>query len=258
VTTVNEKIQDHDSKPVDDVQTSNENLLIEADDDHDEDTPIANDSVPAKSNSILMESTNENVVDSFKDTSECMQTENDKNAGTLLDDDVKMTNKNAQADDDESSEATESDKCEIEEEVVTQNKDLTLENSKSKEEVSDYEESTIDNAQTASGKKKSGKDKKSPVTKQRDGIKSPATPKQKQSVEVADKTPAKEIQSIPPKNVRPISLVAIPSFYEQDQKRIKLIHSHLLSLSIQSFAQKKMEDCLVQYNNGRSIYLESG
>jgi hypothetical protein len=59
----------------------------------------------------------------------------------------------------------------------------------------------------------------------------------------------------PLKAVRPISFVAIPSFYDQDLKRIRLIHEHLMTSSLLLHADKKLEECMKNYNNGMCILL---
>ena len=52
------------------------------------------------------------------------------------------------------------------------------------------------------------------------------------------------------KIVRPISLIPVPSFYEQDMKRIKLVHAELMSSSMQDFARRRTQEVVAEYNKG--------
>ena len=52
---------------------------------------------------------------------------------------------------------------------------------------------------------------------------------------------------------RPISLVAVPSFYDQDFRRIKNIHSDLISSSLQEHTRAKLESSITDYNQGKMI-----
>jgi hypothetical protein len=57
---------------------------------------------------------------------------------------------------------------------------------------------------------------------------------------------------IVPKRNRPISLVPVPSFYEQDLKRIKLVHAELMAASIQDHARRRLEEVTRDYNGGKT------
>lgn len=52
-------------------------------------------------------------------------------------------------------------------------------------------------------------------------------------------------------DIKPISLVAIPSFYEQDLQRIRLVHADLMTKSIQSRANRQLDEATQSYNTGR-------
>jgi hypothetical protein len=52
------------------------------------------------------------------------------------------------------------------------------------------------------------------------------------------------------KIVRPISLVPVPSFYEQDWKRIKLIQFDLMTNSMKVFGRRRTNESTTDYNNG--------
>ena len=54
---------------------------------------------------------------------------------------------------------------------------------------------------------------------------------------------------------RPILLLPTPSFYDQDLKRIKLIHAELMSTSIREHARKRMEEVTLDYNTGKVLPL---
>jgi hypothetical protein len=57
-------------------------------------------------------------------------------------------------------------------------------------------------------------------------------------------------ENLEPKIVRPISLAAIPSFYEQDLKRIKLVQAELMSSSLRVHAMKRLEETTREFNQG--------
>jgi hypothetical protein len=57
-----------------------------------------------------------------------------------------------------------------------------------------------------------------------------------------------------PKKTRPISLVAIPSFYEQDLKRIRLVQAELLSSSMRDKAIQRLEDATRDFNQCKYSY----
>jgi hypothetical protein len=50
------------------------------------------------------------------------------------------------------------------------------------------------------------------------------------------------------KPTKPISLVAVPSFYEQDIKRLHLIHADLMASSIHEHARRRVSEATVEYN----------
>lgn len=53
------------------------------------------------------------------------------------------------------------------------------------------------------------------------------------------------------KVVRPISFMATPSFYEQDLKRIKLVHADLMSSSMRDYAVHRLEEATEEFNQGK-------
>jgi hypothetical protein len=55
------------------------------------------------------------------------------------------------------------------------------------------------------------------------------------------------------KKVKPISLAAVPSFYEQDFKRIKQIHNELIAASILEQSRRRVEEVTKAYNHGTHI-----
>jgi hypothetical protein len=52
-----------------------------------------------------------------------------------------------------------------------------------------------------------------------------------------------------PIRVKPMSLVPIPSFHEQDSKRIRLIHADLLATSIHEHARRRLAEATNEYNH---------
>lgn len=58
------------------------------------------------------------------------------------------------------------------------------------------------------------------------------------------------------KEVRPMSLAAIPSFYNQDMKRLRLIHLDLVKQSIDHLSRAKLTRTIEKYNEGKHIFDE--
>jgi hypothetical protein len=50
------------------------------------------------------------------------------------------------------------------------------------------------------------------------------------------------------KPVKPISLAAVPSFHEQDHRRLRMIHAHLMASSIHEHARRRIADVTMEYN----------
>jgi hypothetical protein len=71
--------------------------------------------------------------------------------------------------------------------------------------------------------------------------------------EEADKQDAEE-QAHAAKIVRPISLAPVPSFFDQDLRRIRNVQSDLLTVSVFSMAQQKLEEVVNEYNRGRHTH----
>ena len=74
-------------------------------------------------------------------------------------------------------------------------------------------------------------------------------PRKKKDEEAKDETP-EETPKEEPKRIRPMSLAAIPSFYEQDLNRIRAVHGDLLSSSILEHAHQQMAESTNEYNTG--------
>jgi len=55
-------------------------------------------------------------------------------------------------------------------------------------------------------------------------------------------------ESASAKPVKPISLVAVPSFYEQDERRLRLIHAELMVTSMHDHARLKVGEATTEYN----------
>jgi hypothetical protein len=53
------------------------------------------------------------------------------------------------------------------------------------------------------------------------------------------------------KRINPISLAPVPSFYDQDLKRIRLIHGDMVSASIQFHNRERLEEVIREYNKGK-------
>jgi hypothetical protein len=64
----------------------------------------------------------------------------------------------------------------------------------------------------------------------------------------AAKAPAAAAAAL--RKVKPISLAAVPSFHDQDLKRIKLIHQELVLASAHETARRRMEEVTHAYNAG--------
>lgn len=59
-----------------------------------------------------------------------------------------------------------------------------------------------------------------------------------------------------PKRVRPMSLAAIPSFYDQDMARVRMIHGDLLGTSMLEHARKRLSEVTREYNNCKSMLFQ--
>jgi hypothetical protein len=55
------------------------------------------------------------------------------------------------------------------------------------------------------------------------------------------------------KIVKPISLAAVPSFYDQDLERIKWVHAELMSTSIRDHARQRIHEVTKEYNNALRV-----
>jgi len=58
----------------------------------------------------------------------------------------------------------------------------------------------------------------------------------------------KKEEPLPPKIIKPMSLLPLPSFYEQDMKRIRLVHADLMATSIHEHARRRIAECTNDYN----------
>jgi hypothetical protein len=59
------------------------------------------------------------------------------------------------------------------------------------------------------------------------------------------------------KEIKPMSLKAIPSFHEQDMRRVRQIHADLVVSSIFESARQRLMDATREYNNCKNIYDEN-
>jgi len=57
------------------------------------------------------------------------------------------------------------------------------------------------------------------------------------------------------KRMKPISLAAVPTFYEQDLKRTKIVHSELMAASMHDRARSRLHDVTRAYNAGMELVL---
>lgn len=73
-------------------------------------------------------------------------------------------------------------------------------------------------------------------------------PRKKKEEEKEEEQPEEPIEQ--PKRKKPMSLVAVPSFYEQDLLRIRAVHGDLLSTSILDHARRQLADTTNEYNAG--------
>jgi hypothetical protein len=70
------------------------------------------------------------------------------------------------------------------------------------------------------------------------------------------KSPEKRKEAI--KQIRPVSLAAVPSFHDQDMKRLRSIHFDLVKQSIDQLARAKLAKSTEKYNNGKRITYRYG
>lgn len=88
------------------------------------------------------------------------------------------------------------------------------------------------------------------------GGKTPLVPKLKTKSEEEEekKEEEEEKQEEPIKRIRPMSLAPVPSFHEQDMKRICMIHADLMGASMHEHARKRLQDVTKEYNNSKGSF----
>jgi hypothetical protein len=70
------------------------------------------------------------------------------------------------------------------------------------------------------------------------------------------KSPEKQKEAI--KQIRPVSLAAVPSFHDQDMQRLRSIHFDLVKQSMDQLARAKLAKSTEKYNNGKRITYRYG
>lgn len=88
------------------------------------------------------------------------------------------------------------------------------------------------------------------------GGKTPLVPKLKTKDEEEEekKEEEEEKQEEPIKRIRPMSLAPVPSFHEQDLKRICMIHADLMGASMHEHARKRLQDVTKEYNTSKFTF----
>jgi hypothetical protein len=106
------------------------------------------------------------------------------------------------------------------------------------------------NSETA----KSGKDQDNEETdKGNDDDDEEGEAKEKDDEKESSSETAKEKDEVIPVRIKPISLLPVPSFHDQDLKRIKLIHADLMMSSMQDRARVQLEGVTRDYNSGKLL-----
>ena len=59
------------------------------------------------------------------------------------------------------------------------------------------------------------------------------------------------------KPTKPLSFMAVPSFYEQDLKRLRLIHADLMASSIHEHARRRIAEATLEYNQAYRTSIET-
>ena len=98
--------------------------------------------------------------------------------------------------------------------------------------------------QTFSDDDKDKKDEKAAEKDARDGDKA------SQETQDDDDDEKKEEKALK-RTVRPISLIPVPSFYDQDTKRMKMMQAEVMSVSMQNFARRRTTEVVNDYNKGK-------
>lgn len=133
-----------------------------------------------------------------------------------------------------------------------------FEEEKDKSSVGDDEkpEKEKDEIQNAGNSEKEKEVQAEADAKEKDGKDEPKSPgkpsNKKEEAGKKDNENGQEEETETQKRKRPISLAPTPSFYEQDLKRIKLIHSELIGASLQDHARRRLEAVTNEYNKGES------
>jgi hypothetical protein len=101
----------------------------------------------------------------------------------------------------------------------------------------------------------SGENKEEEGERKTIGGKTPLVPKLKTKDEEEEKKEEEEEkQEEPIKRIRPMSLAPVPSFHEQDLKRICMIHADLMGASMHEHARKRLQDVTKEYNNSKDSF----
>jgi hypothetical protein len=115
----------------------------------------------------------------------------------------------------------------------------------------DVDEKDSDGAGSDDGKKDED-DKKVDDDLETDDKGDVESPSKKVKEEDEEEEEDEKKADVVPKRNKPISLVPVPSFHEQDLKRIKLVHAELMAASIQDHARRRLEEVTRDYNTGKS------
>jgi hypothetical protein len=76
-------------------------------------------------------------------------------------------------------------------------------------------------------------------------------PRKVKEGEEVEEQPEKEAAPEALKIIKPMSLAAVPSFYDQDLNRIRAVHGDLMGFSLMQQSQQSMTEATNQYNAGR-------
>lgn len=131
------------------------------------------------------------------------------------------------------------------------NKDDANDDKKDDDDMEVDEKDSADDAGSDDGKKDEDdknvdNDENLETDDKEEGVESPSKMAKEEEEDEEDEKKA----DVVPKRNKPISLVPVPSFYEQDLKRIKLVHAELMAASIQDHARRRLEEVTRDYNAG--------
>lgn len=175
------------------------------------------------------------------------ETKQDKEEGEKVEGEKAEVEEQVMENKDESEKPEVEERAKEEEEKEEETNEAKRDDEKEKEEEDKIDDSSSDDSDDEEDDDKSTDGSDDEASKKEGKNEEPTSP-EKDEKEKEDEEPVI-------KRVRPISLAAVPTFYEQDLKRIRLVHHDLVMSSMQDHARKRLEEVTKLYNSGTLLLL---